>query len=64
MTRPTPRGERHRRRIVRRELAVRSVEAIDQQFVEPQIGGDCEPITGVDVDRMGVRPFLPLRIDT
>ena len=50
------------RRIVRRELSGRRVEAIDEDAVGSQVGREGEAIGRVDVDRMGVRAFLPLPI--
>src|SRR5262245_48537509 len=50
-------------RIVRRERALPRVEAIDEQLVEPEIGGNGEPIIGRKIDGMSVRLLLSLRVD-
>ena len=39
------------------------VEGVDQHLVEAEIGGEGEPIGGIEIDRVRVRFFLPLRID-
>ncbi len=40
------------------------VKTIDQQPIEPEVCGDCEPIVSAGLDPVRVRTFLALRIPT
>src|SRR4029077_8408704 len=51
-------------RSVGRERAFGGVEAVDQDFVEAEIGGEDEAIIGGSADPVGVRAFLALFVDT
>src|SRR4029077_2366742 len=50
-------------RSVGRERAFGGVEAVDQDFVEAEIGGEDEAIIGGSADPVGVRAFLALFVD-
>src|SRR5438105_15591240 len=51
-----------KRRIIRRERAMRRVEVIDEQFVESQVCGDSEAIVVGKFNLVCVRALLALRI--
>src|SRR6185436_10779747 len=48
--------------VVRRERAFRGVQAIDEKFVQAKIRRDGESISEIHVNRVRMRPLLPLRI--
>src|SRR5689334_13949259 len=49
--------------IVGRQSSFRSIELIDQQFVESEIGRDGKAIVGRDVDGVSMRAGLALLVD-
>src|SRR5262245_38500584 len=51
-------------RIVGSQSASWRIEPIDKKLVESQIGGHGKAIGRIEVDGVGMRPFLPVRIDT
>src|SRR5437660_12347452 len=53
-----------KRRIIRRERAMCRVEVINEQFVEPQVCSDSEAIVVGEINLVGVRALLELRIVT
>src|SRR5262245_41391604 len=63
VTRSAAWRNRSESRVVRRERAFPRVEAINQQLVQPEIGGNGEPIVGRNIDGMSVRLLLSLRVD-
>src|SRR2546423_15086071 len=52
----------HKGRVVRAELALLRVEAIAQQFVRAEVGGESVAISGIEHDTMRVRLRLALMI--
>ena len=50
-------------RIVGRQLAVDRVELVDKHPVEAEIGDHGEAVRLVEVDRVGMRGALPLRVE-
>ncbi len=63
MARSGARRHRGKRRIVRDERSLFGVEAVHQHLVEPEVGDVREAIGGIDIDGVGVRCLLPLRVD-
>ncbi len=54
--------DRSRRRLVGLKRAFGRVKAIDQHLVQTEICRDSEAIGRVEIDRMGMRFFLTLRV--
>ena len=44
------------------EAALRGVEPIDEDLVEPEVRREREPVLGIEDDGVRVRPFLPPRV--
>src|SRR5438876_1090868 len=57
-------GEGDGGRVVGRQSALGGVEAIDEELVQPQIGGDSEAVPGVQVDGVRVGTLLAAGVDT
>ncbi len=62
MPRPGARRELARWQIVRRQPSSFSVEAVDEHFIQPEIGSQCEAATGIEADRMGMGTSLTLGV--
>src|SRR5438034_11005506 len=62
VTRTGAGSDRRRRRVVGRESALLRVEAIDEDLVQAEVGGEGETVRRVEVDRVTVRSLLPGRV--
>ena len=62
MSRPRPRIHLGKRRIIRRQRPLRAVKLVNQNFIKAEIIHHREPVIRRQINRMRMRPFLPLRI--
>jgi len=56
-------GNRYEWRLLGLQRCAVCVIGVDQNLIHAQVGGKGKAIGGIEVDRMGMRPSLTLRID-